>query len=72
MTGTQLTQSEKQQRYRSRLSRQGLRPVQIWVPDTSAENFVEECQRQGRLLAASADHSELDEFIGAATDWAER
>ena len=29
----------------------GLRPVQIWVPDTSAPGFAAETARQGRLLA---------------------
>jgi hypothetical protein len=29
----------------------GLRPVQIWVPDTSAPGFADETARQGRLLA---------------------
>jgi hypothetical protein len=29
----------------------GLRPVQIWVPDTSAPGFAAEAARQARLLA---------------------
>ena len=29
----------------------GLRPVQLWVPDTRRPNFVEECRRQSRLVA---------------------
>lgn len=37
---------EKQRRYRERLRQQGLRPVQIWVPDTRAPGFAEQCRRQ--------------------------
>jgi hypothetical protein len=31
----------------------GLRPVQIWVPDTRRPGFDEECRRQSRLAARS-------------------
>ncbi|MDQ2802510.1 MAG: antitoxin MazE family protein [Pseudomonadota bacterium] len=40
----------------------GLRPVQIWVPDTRAAGFAEECARQSRLVrgaegtTSQADH----------------
>lgn len=33
----------------------GLRPVQIWVPDTRRPGFEQECRRQS-LLASQADH----------------
>ncbi|WP_084190064.1 antitoxin MazE family protein [Ferrovum myxofaciens] len=29
----------------------GLRPIQIWVPDTRRPDFAEECRRQSRLVA---------------------
>ena len=31
----------------------GLRPVQLWVPDTRAPGFAEEMRRQCALLAAA-------------------
>ncbi|AWN17580.1 hypothetical protein SALB1_3386 [Salinisphaera sp. LB1] len=37
----------------------GLRPVQIWVPDTRRAGFLEECRRQSRL-AAAADRADID------------
>lgn len=42
----------------------GLRPMQIWVPDTSRPNFADECKRQS-LLAAKADEKdiEMDDFM---------
>lgn len=42
------------QKHRDALRMAGLRPVQIWVPDTRRPNFAEECRRQSRL-AAQAD-----------------
>ena len=39
------------QKHREALRRAGLRPVQLWVPDTRRPNFAEECRRQSRLVA---------------------
>ncbi len=33
-------------KHRDRLRAQGLRPLQIWVPDVSAPGFAEEAHRQ--------------------------
>lgn len=45
----------------------GLRPVQIWVPDTRRPGFAEECRRQSRLAAAAdAGDVELNAFLDAA------
>lgn len=47
------------QRHRDALRMAGLRPVQIWVPDTRRPDFAEECRRQCRL-AAQADRGDAD------------
>ncbi len=39
------------QRYRDRMKRAGLRLVQLWVPDTRARGFADECRRQSRAAA---------------------
>jgi len=44
---------------RDTLRRAGLRPVQIWVPDTTRPGFAEECRRQS-LLAAESDRADAD------------
>ena len=38
-------------RTRAKLRAAGLRPLQIWVPDTRAPGFALECARQARLVA---------------------
>jgi len=55
------------QKHRDALRQAGLRPVQIWVPDTRRPNFAEECRRQSRL-AAQADQGDTDlmDFMDAA------
>ncbi len=56
-------------KHRDTLRARGLRPVQIWVPDTRAPGFAEECRRQTALAAASdrADPG-LIRFVDAALD----
>lgn len=55
------------QKHRDALRRAGLRPVQIWVPDTRRPHFAEECRRQSRL-AAEADKADtaMQQFMDAA------
>ncbi len=57
------------QRYRDRMRRSGLRPVQLWLPDTRARGFAEECRRQS-LAAAKNRRVENDvlRWIEAARD----
>jgi hypothetical protein len=52
MTATK-TGAQRVQRRREKLRAAGLRPVQIWVPDTRAVSFAEECDRQARLIRES-------------------
>ena len=59
--------SQREQRRRDALRASGLRPVQIWVPDTSSPGFAEECRRQSAGVAtADADDRDLDAFMDAA------
>lgn len=46
------------QKRRDALRKAGLRPVQIWVPDTRQPNFAAECRRQSKL-AAQADTQDV-------------
>jgi hypothetical protein len=55
--------------HRDRLRAQGLRPLQIWVPDVTAESFAAEAHRQSRAVAASAAAEEDQSFVDAVSDW---
>jgi len=59
--------SQRVQKRRDKLRAAGLRPVQIWVPDTRQPGFAEECRRQS-LVVAAADEADPDllGFIDAA------
>lgn len=47
------------QKRRSALRMAGLRPVQIWVPDTRRPDFAAECRRQSQI-ASQADMADTD------------
>jgi len=56
---------EKVRAHRERLRRQGMRPIQIWVPDVRARSFRVQAHRQS-LAVAGSGHSQADqEFIDA-------
>jgi hypothetical protein len=59
----------KVRQHRERLRAQGLRPIQIWVPDVRAPSFRSEAHRQSMAVAKSAHGHEDQAFIDAVSDW---
>jgi len=59
---------EKVRSYRQRMRARGLRPVQVWVPDTRTEAFRDEAHRQSLAVARSARNREDQTFIDAVSD----
>ena len=60
--------SERMKDYRARLRKQGLKPVQIWVPDSRAAGFDEALRCQVEALEA-VDERDALEFISEAAEW---
>jgi len=60
---------DKVRAYRKRLREQGLRPIQIWVPDVNSPAFIKEARRQSRAVARSAQEKEDLAFIDSLADW---
>jgi hypothetical protein len=61
---------ERVREHRQRLRAQGLRPVQIWVPDVRAPEFVAEAHRQSAAIAASEHEADDQGFVAAiSVDW---
>lgn len=54
-----LNAAERVQKHRVGLRASGLRPVQIWVPDTRRPDFADECRRQSKLVS-EADLADAD------------
>jgi hypothetical protein len=67
-----LSTSEKTAKYRERLRAQGLRPIQIWVPDTRSGTLAEEVRRQSLRVSRKDESDLMDELDMAAAqteDW---
>lgn len=60
--------TERVKRRRAILRAAGLRPVQIWVPDTRRDGFAAECRRQSRLLRDDPDERKTLDWLAATTD----
>lgn len=58
----------KVREHRMRLRKQGLRPIQIWVPDVRSPSFRAEAHRQSLAVATSAHALEDQAFIDAISD----
>lgn len=59
------TVKKRVREHRRRLRAQGLRPVQIWVPDVRSPEFTREAHRQSAAVAASRQARDDQAFIDA-------
>ncbi len=59
---------DKVRAYRARMRARGLRPVQIWVPDTRTATFRAEAHRQSLAVARSVRAREDQDFIDAIVE----
>ena len=59
---------EEVRAHRDRLRQQGLRPIQIWVPDARSAVFVAEAHRQSLAVAQSSQAKQDQDFIDAVSD----
>jgi hypothetical protein len=59
---------DKVKAHRERLRRQGLRPIQIWVPDVRSPKFRAEARRQSLAVAQSEHEREDQAFIDSVSD----
>lgn len=55
--------------HRNRLRKQGLRPIQIWVPDVRSLDFAAEAHKQSQAAAKSRYSTKDQDFVDAVSDW---
>ena len=63
-----LSTRDKVRNYRERMPARGLRPIQIWVPDTRTAAFRAAAHRQSLAVARSAQARQDQDFIDAVSD----
>jgi len=49
--------------HRQRLREQGLRPIQIWVPDVRSPQFAEQAHQQSLAIASSRHEAEITTIL---------
>ncbi len=59
---------ETARRSRARMRAQGLRPIQIWVPDTRLPGFAAECRRQSLAVRSTEEDAGLLESAAREID----
>lgn len=67
MVRKRVSVSERVRQHRARLRAQGLRPIQIWVPDVRSETFRDEAHRQSLAVASSPHAADDQAFIDAVS-----
>ncbi len=67
-SGKTKSSREKVRRHRERLRQQGLRPIQIWVPDVRAPSFRSQAHHQSLAVAESALAETDQGFIDAVSE----
>lgn len=51
------------------LRAQGMRLIEIWVPDVKSKKLAAEARRQARLVAESTEEAEIQSFIDSVFVW---
>ncbi len=66
------TAAKRMADYRRRMREAGLKPVQIWVPDTKSPEFIAQCKEISlRLSQYDPAGDEAMAFIEATYEWPE-
>jgi hypothetical protein len=60
---------DKVRAHRTRLRKQGLRPVQIWVADVRSKAFTRAAHRQSLAVAKSPHAADDQAFVDAVSAW---
>lgn len=66
-SGSMGSSKDRVREHRARLRAQGLRPIQIWVPDVHSPEFAAEARRQCLLIAASEQEAADQAWVDAAS-----
>jgi len=60
--------TERVRKHREQLRADGLKPIQLWIPDTRSESFRQKCERESLLLATDPLETETLDWIAEVAD----
>ncbi len=66
---TRISSRDKVRNHRQRLRDQGMRPIQIWVPDVTSPAFKAEARRQSQLIARNPSEAEDQAFLDSISEF---
>lgn len=66
---TRVPSRDKVRDHRQRLRAQGMRPIQIWVPDVNSPAFKAEARRQSQLIARSPSEAADQAFLDSISEF---
>lgn len=64
-SATKRSSRDKVRAHRARLRKQGLRPIQMWVPDLGADAYRAEIRQQCLAIANSPREKEDQDFVAS-------
>ncbi|MEP6560262.1 MAG: antitoxin MazE family protein [Nakamurella sp.] len=65
-----MTSTDRVREHRDKLRKQGLRPVQFWVPDVRTPEFAAEAHRQSLAIANGEHEAQEQAWVDEASiDW---
>ena len=62
------TTTERVRKHREQLRAEGLKPVQIWLPDTRSERFRRKCEQESLSLTADPLEADTLDWIAEVAD----
>jgi len=60
--------TQRVRKHREALRAAGLRPVQLWLPDTSSESFRRKCDQESLSLAGDRLETDVLDWIAESAD----
>jgi len=62
------TTTVRVRKHRQNLRAAGLRPVQLWLPDSRSKSFRKRCERECSMLATDPNEAEVLDWIECVAD----
>jgi hypothetical protein len=60
--------TDRVRKHRESLRATGMKPVQIWIPDTRSESFRQKCERESLLLVVDPQEADTLAWIAEVAD----
>jgi hypothetical protein len=60
--------TDRVRKHREQLRADGLKPIQIWIPDTRSESFRQKCERESLSLISDPHEAEILNWISEVAD----